>query len=57
MGVPGKQVRLQKPDIVERALNMAIVATNAGTFKRDGNRDDRASRQSVFAVRGERENL
>jgi hypothetical protein len=27
--VPGKQVRLHMPETIDRALNMAIVATNA----------------------------
>ena len=29
IGTPGKHVRLQMPDNVDKALNMAIVATNA----------------------------
>ena len=28
-GTPGKHVRMQMPDNVDKALNMAIVATNA----------------------------
>jgi hypothetical protein len=56
-GVPGKHVRLQMPDTIDRALNMAVVATNVETSERDGNRDDRASKQNVFAVRGNRGNL
>jgi hypothetical protein len=30
-GVPGKHARLQMPDMIERALNMTIVATNVET--------------------------
>jgi hypothetical protein len=56
-GVPGKHVRLQMPDTVERALNMAIVATDVETFEREGDRDERASKQKVFTVRGGRGNL
>jgi hypothetical protein len=55
--VPGKHVRLQMPDIIDRALNMAIVATNVETSERDGDRNERASRQKVFAVRSDRENF
>jgi hypothetical protein len=56
-GVPGKHVRLQMPDTIDRALNMAIVATNAEIPERDGEREERAPRQRVFAVRGNRGNL
>jgi hypothetical protein len=28
-GVPGKQIRLQMPKTIDKALNMAIIATNA----------------------------
>jgi hypothetical protein len=53
-GIPGKHVRLQMPDTIDKALNMAIVATNVETSERDGNRNERASKQNVFAVRGDR---
>jgi hypothetical protein len=56
-GVPGKQVRLQMPDTIVRALNMAIVATNAEKSERDGERDEKVIRQRVFAVRGGRGNI
>jgi hypothetical protein len=36
---------------------MAIVATNAETSERGGEREERASQQGVFAVRGYRGNL
>jgi len=29
IGAPGKQVRLQMPETIEKALNMAVIATNA----------------------------
>jgi hypothetical protein len=39
-GVPGRQVRLQMPDTIHKALNMAIISTNAD--KEDGRScDDR----------------
>ena len=56
-GVPGKHVRIQMPDTLEKALNMAVVATNVETNERNNNQNDRASRQNVFAVRGDREKL
>jgi hypothetical protein len=43
-GVPGKHGRLQMPDMIERALNMAIVATNVETSERDGDRNETASK-------------
>jgi hypothetical protein len=41
-GVPGKHVRIQMPDTIDRALNIEIVATNAEISERDGGREDRA---------------
>jgi hypothetical protein len=49
IGMPGKQVRLQMPEIIDRALNMAIVATNAD---KEENASDRGINTRVFAVVG-----
>jgi hypothetical protein len=56
-GVPGKQVRLQMPGTIDKAVNMAIVATNAERAERDQEKDERETRQSVFAVGGNRGNF
>jgi hypothetical protein len=56
-GVPGKHVRLKMPDTIDKALNMAIVATNVETSDKDVDRNDRNFKQRVFAVRGDRGNL
>jgi hypothetical protein len=56
-GVPGKHARLQRPDMIEKALSMAIVATNTETSERDGDRNETASKRNVFAVRGDRGSL
>jgi hypothetical protein len=41
IGLPARQVRLQMPDTVDKALNMAIVATHAEQEDRVLQRDDR----------------
>jgi hypothetical protein len=56
IGLPGRQVRLQMPDTVDKALNMAIVATNADREERNTLRGDRGFNNKVFAVGGNREN-
>jgi hypothetical protein len=53
-GVPGKQVRLQMPGTIDKALNMAKVAANAERAERDHERDERGPRQRVIAVGGNR---
>jgi hypothetical protein len=55
-GLPGRQVRLQMPDTVDKALNMAIVATHAEQEERVLQREERGINKKVFAVRGTREN-
>jgi hypothetical protein len=55
-GLPGKQVRLQMPDTVDKALNMAIVATNADREERNTLREDRGFNRKVFEVGGNRGN-
>ena len=52
--MPGRQVRLQMPYTIDKALNMAIVATNADREDR-ASREDRGANRQVFAVRGNRE--
>ena len=39
-GVPGRQVRLQMPDTIDKAMNMAIIATHADTEDRALQRED-----------------
>jgi hypothetical protein len=56
IGLPGRQVRLQMPDTVDKALNMAIVATNAEREERTPQREERGINKKVFAVGGTREN-
>jgi hypothetical protein len=55
IGVPGWQVKLQMPDTIEKALNMAIIATNADKEDRVSQREDRGQNRQVFAVGGIRE--
>jgi hypothetical protein len=50
IGVPGKQVRLQMPDHIDKALNMAIIATKAEQEERASVREDRGINAKVFAV-------
>ena len=54
-GVPGRQVRLQMPDTIDKAMNMAIIATHADTEDRALQREDRGVNRRVFGVRGDRE--
>ena len=55
-GLPGKHVRLQMPDNVDRALHMAIIATNADNEEKALGTADRGNNVKVFAVRGSRGN-
>ena len=50
IGLPGKQVRLQMPDNIDKALNMVTVATNAERKEETLVREDRG----IFTVRGNR---
>jgi len=50
IGTPRKHVRLQMPENVDRALNMAIVATNAEKEERELGTVDRGNSARVFAV-------
>ena len=56
IGAPGKHVRLHMPENIDRALSMAIVATNAEKEERALGTADRGSNTRVFAVRGSRDN-
>jgi hypothetical protein len=51
IGVPGRQVKLLMPETIDKALNMAITATNADRE----DREDRGTNRQVFTVRGSRE--
>jgi len=56
IGAPGKQVRLQMPGTIDKALNMAIVATTAETEEHSSAREDRGNNARVFTVGGTRGN-
>ena len=49
-GEPGKQVRLHMPEAIDKALNMAIVATNAEKEEKASVREDRGVNAKVFTV-------
>jgi hypothetical protein len=53
-GTPGKHFPLQMPHNIDKALNMAIVATNAEKEEKAVNRDDRGLNARVFTVGGNR---
>jgi len=53
-GTPGKHVRMQMPDNVDKALSMAIVATNAEREEKALGREDRGTSARVFTVGGNR---
>jgi len=55
-GAPGKQVRLQMPGTIDKALNMAIVATTAEREERSPAGADRGNNARVFTVGGTRGN-
>ena len=55
-GLPGKQVRLQMPKNIDKALNKAIVANIAEREERAMTRDNRGASAQVFAVGGSRGN-
>ena len=57
IGAPGKQVRLQMPETIDKALNMAIIATNAEREEKASARDDLGTSVRVFAEGGSRENI
>jgi len=50
IAAPGKQVRLQMPETIDKALNMAIVATNAEREERYSAREERGTNARVFTV-------
>ena len=54
IGAPGRHVRMQMPDNIDKALNMALVATNAAKEEKAVNKDDRGANARVFTVRGNR---
>jgi len=56
IGVAGKQVRMQMPSNIDKALNMAIIATNAEREEKSLSRDERGVSTRVFAVGGNRGN-
>jgi len=54
IGTVGKQVRMQMPDNADKALNMAIIATNAEREEKASVREDRGTNARVFTVGGSR---
>ena len=52
IGAPGKQVSLQMAERIEKALNMAIIATNVEKEEKASARDDLGTGARVFAVGG-----
>jgi len=54
IGAPGKHVRLQMPENIDRALHMAIIATNAEKEEKTLGTTDRGNSTRVFAVGGNR---
>jgi hypothetical protein len=49
-GAPGKHIRLQMPENIDKALNKAIVATNAEREERALNKEDRGTNARVFTI-------
>ena len=55
-GLPGKYVRLQMLENIDRALNMAIIATKAEKEEKALGKEDRGKTAQVFTVGGSRDN-
>jgi len=55
VGVVGKQVRMQIPGNIDKALNMAIIVTTARREEKAFSREDRGVSAKVFTVGGSRE--
>jgi len=54
IGAVGKQCRIHMFDNIDKALNMAIVATNAEKEEKASGRDDRGTSVRVFTLGGSR---
>ena len=54
IGAPERQVGLQLPDNIDKALNMAIIATKAEKEEKASVREDRGKSARVFKVGGSR---
>jgi hypothetical protein len=54
IGAVGKQVRMQMPENIDKALYMAIIETNAEKEKKVSVREDRETSARVFTVGGSR---
>lgn len=54
IATPGRQVRLQMPETIDKTLNMAITATNAEKKEKASAREERGSSAKVFTVGGNR---
>jgi len=53
-GLPGNHLRLQMSENIDRALNMAIITTNAEKEERALGKEDRGKTAQVFTVRSSR---
>jgi hypothetical protein len=56
-GAPGKQVRMQMPETIDKALHMARIATNAEQEEKASAREDRGANDRIFAVGGNRKDV
>jgi hypothetical protein len=56
-GAPGRHLRMQMPDHIDKALNMAIVATNAEKEEKASVREEQGMNARVFTVRGSRDRI
>jgi hypothetical protein len=51
-GAIGKPVRMQMPENIDKALNMAIIVTNAEKEEKASTREDRGTNARVFTSKG-----
>jgi hypothetical protein len=56
-GAPGRHLRLQMPDNIDNALNMAIIATNAEREEKVSAREEQGTNARVFTVQVSRDEL
>lgn len=56
-GAPGRHLRMQMPENIDKALNMAIVATNAEKEEKVLGKEERGMNVRVFAVGGNRSRI
>jgi hypothetical protein len=56
-GAPGRHLRMQMPENIDKALNMAIVATNTEREEKALGREERGMNARVFTVGGNRDGV